>query len=102
MTAALIQAIQRYEALGDHECAQRLRDGFAARQAAKQPDPPPEPPPAAPAAPLAASAPLSRAETIRRLCELYGHGDRAEYFVEGDGAPAQAAATLGLLGGPRQ
>lgn len=98
MPSALIRAIQRIESQGDHEHAQRLRDGFRAQQAAKQPTPPDEPPPAAPAIPLAASPPLSRTETIRQLCQLYGHADRTEYFIAGGGTPAQVMAALAMLG----
>lgn len=95
MPPALTQVIQRYESQGNHERAQHLRDGFMAQQAAKQSSPP-----SAPAVPLVASPPLTRAETIRRLCQLYGHADRAEYFVKGGGTPAQVAGALGLLGAP--
>lgn len=96
---ALLRAICDCEARGDHERAQRLRDGLRARQTARQPDPPDEPPPAAPAVPLAASPPLTREQTIQRLCALYGSTAHADYLVRSNATPEQAVIALEMLGG---
>ena len=72
-----------------------LRASFAARQTpglAKKPaQRVPEPNPASP--------PLTRAESIRRLCALYGQEKHAEYLIASSADLQQVAATLALLCG---